>query len=117
MIIMSAVSLLNIFTRDEVKDYNKGLPTGSGIFSQVSFTQTGFDKKRHEIKLTGLGEYSALKLPVSLRKNYIINSNGFTVQYILKNESPLALKAALVVESNFAQTDFPVLTATVTALK
>ena len=96
----------HLFTRDEVKDYNKGLPTGSGIFSQVSFTQTGFDKKRHEIKLTGLGEYSALKLPVSLRKNYIINSNGFTVQYILKNESPLALKAALVVESNFAQTDF-----------
>ncbi len=96
----------HLFTQEEMRDYKKGLPTGSGIFSQVSFTQAGFDKKRHEIKLTGLGEYSALKLPVSLRKNYIINSNGFTVQYILKNESPLALKAALLVESNFAQTDF-----------
>lgn len=96
----------HLFTPEEMQDYTKGLPTGSGIFSQVSFAQTGFDKKRHEIKLTGTGAFSSLKMPVSLRKNYTINSNGFTVQYILKNESPLALKAALVVESNFAQTDF-----------
>jgi len=96
----------HLFTHEEMSDYNKGLPTGSGIFSQVFFNQTRFDRKRHEINLLGTGEFSSLKMPVSLRKNYIINSNGFTVQYILKNESPIALRGALVVESNFAQTDF-----------
>ena len=96
----------HLFTRDEFADYKKGLPTGNGIFSQVQFSQVGFDKKRHEIKLLGTGEFDGMAQPVSLRKHYIINSNGFTVQYILKNESPLALKAELVVESNFAQTDF-----------
>ena len=96
----------HLFSKEECKDYKKGLPTGSGIFSRVLFTQTAFDKKRNEIKLLGTGEFGALRQPVSLRKHYIINANGFTVQYILKNDSPIALKAQLLVESNFAQTDF-----------
>ena len=96
----------HLFTSEEFKDYKKGVPTGSGIFSRVMFSQSGFDKKRHEIKLIGTDTFGSLEQPVSLRKNYIINSNGFAVQYILKNESPLALKAHIVVESNFAQTNF-----------
>ena len=72
----------------------------------MRFTKTAFDKKRFEITLTGTGTFNGLSQPVTLKKHYIINANGFTVQYILKNESPLALKAQLVVESNFAQTDF-----------
>ena len=39
-------------------------------------------------------------------KKYIANSNGFAIQYIIKNESPFDLKAVFVVESNYAQTDF-----------
>ena len=96
----------HLFTEAEFADYKKGLPTGSGIFSRVLFAQNGFDRKRNEIKLVGTGEFNGLSQPITLKKHYIINANGFTVQYILKNDSPLALKAQLVVESNFAQTDF-----------
>lgn len=96
----------HLFTPEEYRAYQKGAPTGSGIFSRVVFAQAKFDRRRHEIRLTGTDEFGALRQPVTLRKNYSINSNGFTVQYILRNESPLALRAQLVVESNFAQTDF-----------
>ena len=56
--------------------------------------------------MEGKGEFSSMQQPVSLRKKYTINSNGFTIQYILKNESPLSLKGLFVVESNFGQTDY-----------
>lgn len=96
----------HLFTAEEYSDYKKGLPTGNGVFSQIMFEEADFDSSRHEIKLRAQGDFSSMKIPVSLRKNYIATSNGYTVQYILKNESPIALKGKLVVESNFAQTDF-----------
>ncbi|WP_147614752.1 alpha-amylase/4-alpha-glucanotransferase domain-containing protein [Treponema pectinovorum] len=96
----------HLFDKDEFAEYKKGLPTGCGIFSRVLFEQTEFSSSRKEIKLKGQGNYSNLDLPVSLRKKYLMNSSGFTVQYILKNEGPIAFKGAFVVESNFAQTDF-----------
>ncbi|MBP5283984.1 MAG: DUF1926 domain-containing protein, partial [Treponema sp.] len=96
----------HLFTESDYKDYKRGLPSGNGIFSTTNFTQMNFDAKHHEIKLLGTGEFSSMDLPVSLRKKYIASSNGFTVQMILKNESPLPLKGVIAVESNFAQTDF-----------
>jgi 4-alpha-glucanotransferase len=96
----------HLFCSEEFEDYAKGLPSGNGIFSQVLFSENGFDSIRHEIQIQGKGCFGNLQQPVTLRKKYIANSNGFMVQYILKNESPIALKAFLVVESNFAQTDF-----------
>ena len=96
----------HLFSKEEFSEYKKGLPTGCGIFSQVLFDEVEFSGQKKEIKLKGEGTFSNLALPVSLRKNYIARSNGFTIQYILKNEGPIALKGTLVVESNFAQTDF-----------
>ncbi len=96
----------HLFSKDDFDDYKKGLPAGNGVFSQTIFTESEFSPQKKEIKLKGVGEFSSLKLPISLRKNYILNSNGFTVQYILKNEGPIAIKGNFVVESNFAQTDF-----------
>ena len=96
----------HLFSIDEFSDYKKGTPTGNGIFSQTVFKQLDFDAHRHEIKLSGSGLYSPINASVTLVKKYIANSNGFTVQYILRNESPFDLKAVFVVESNYAQTDF-----------
>ncbi|MCH5288438.1 MAG: DUF1926 domain-containing protein [Treponema sp.] len=96
----------HLFSPEEYRAYQQGQPTGSGIFSRVVFAQAGFNRRRREIRLVGTDEFGALSQPVTLRKQYVINDNGFTVQYILKNESPHALKARFVVESNFAQTDF-----------
>jgi len=96
----------HVFDKNEFSDYKKGTPTGCGIFSKVLFKEVEFNGTKKEIKLKGEGTYSNLNLPVSLRKKYLLNSNGFTVQYILKNEGPIAFKGNFVVESNFAQTDF-----------
>ena len=96
----------HVFSKEEFASYKKGLPSGCGIFSKVLFKEQEFNAQRKEIRLRGDGTYSLLNLPVSLRKKYIMNSNGFTVQYILKNEGPIAFKGNFVVESNFAQTDF-----------
>lgn len=96
----------HVFDKAEFADYKKGLPTGCGIFSRVLFKETEFNGQKKEIKLKGEGTYSNLNLPVSLRKRYLMNSNGFSVQYVLKNEGPIAFKGNFVVESNFAQTEF-----------
>ena len=96
----------HLFTLEEFSDYRRGTPTGTGIFSQVLFKQLEFDSHRHEILLGGSGRFSNMHLAVSLRKKIIATSNGFMIQYILKNEAPFELKGNFVVESNFAQTDF-----------
>ena len=75
-------------------------------FCNAKFSEIKFDAKRREIQLEASEFFSSLKMPVKLCKNYIISSNGFSVQYILKNESPFALKGIFAVETNFARTCF-----------
>ncbi|MBQ5491834.1 MAG: DUF1926 domain-containing protein [Treponema sp.] len=96
----------HLFESQEKKKYLSLEPAGNGIFSRVQFVEKKFDSKRHEVQMEGRGEFSSMQLPVILRKNYIASSSGILVQYILKNDSPLPLKALFVVESNFAQTVF-----------
>lgn len=96
----------HLLSSEELSIYKNGDFSGECVFSNTDFTERKFDNKRMEIQMEGKGVYSSLNQPVSLRKNYIVTSAGFVVQYILKNESPLALHGHLVVESNFAQTCF-----------
>ncbi len=98
--------VIHLLTDAQFKDYKKGLPVENGVFSRTVFKQLNFDSGRNEIKLIGHDEYSDDKIPVSLRKKYIANSNGFMIQLILKNESPLPIKGSILVENNFAQSDF-----------
>lgn len=96
----------HLFTESEFKDYKKRLPTGNGIFTRVRFAEKKFDAKKKEISLAGIGFYGNSRQRVSLLKKIIATSNGFTIQFILKNESDRRLQGVLVTESNFAQTDF-----------
>lgn len=96
----------HLFSTEEFAEYKKGNPVGNGIFSQIVFKQLSFDAHRHEIKLTGTGTFSPIQANVTLIKKYVANSNGFMIQYILKNESAFDFKGVLAVESNYAQTDF-----------
>ncbi|MBQ0052577.1 MAG: DUF1926 domain-containing protein [Treponema sp.] len=96
----------HLFTADEYAEYKKGTPSGNGIFSQVLYREEDFDAYRHELKMIAKGTYSQMNVEVSLRKKFIANSNGYMIQYILKNEGPFDIKGHLVIESNFAQTDF-----------
>lgn len=96
----------HLFTDEEYALYSAGKPSDSGIFSTMLFKETNFESARHELRLRAEGEFGTMRLPVSLRKHYSANSSSITVQYILRNESPLYLRGKLIVESNFAQTDF-----------
>ncbi len=96
----------HLFTGEEYSLYKCGMPAGSGIFSRALYHEEDFDSYRHEIVLNAEGKYSSMNIPVQLKKKIIANSDGFMIQYILKNEGPFDIKGNLVVESNFAQTDF-----------
>lgn len=87
-------------------DAENNLTNAEGVFSSKIFRDTSFSNKKNEIKFSGTGHFSNLLIPVTLRKKFIFNSNGFTVQYILKNEGPISLKGFFTVENNFAQTNF-----------
>lgn len=94
----------HIFEKSDMEKYIKCQNAGNGVFSEVQFNEKKFDAARHEILMEGKGEFSELRQPLSLRKKYIVSTNGFIIQYILKNESPLPVKGFFAVESNFAQT-------------
>ncbi len=96
----------HLFEVEQIKQYNSLEKVGNGVFSRIQFYERKIDSKRKEIHLEGQGEFSSLKLPVTLRKNYIMSSSGCTVQYILRNDGPLPFKAVFVVELNFSQTNF-----------
>jgi hypothetical protein len=96
----------HIFTDTDMENYLKNKPAGTGIFSQMQYAETRFSGQHNEIQLQAQAEFGEHRQGVSLRKKYLANSNGFTIQYILKNESSAPLHANFVVESNFAQTNY-----------
>lgn len=93
----------HLLDAEQLKKYVSSGTVDTGIFSRVRFEEKKFNARRKEIHLEGRTEFSALNLPVSLRKNYIAFSGGFSVQYILKNEGPLPLKAQFVAELNLCK--------------
>ncbi len=96
----------HLFEADEFKKYAKGLPCRNGQFSGRRYKEVLFSAARHEIQLECKSEFSSMNQPISLRKNYNVTSNGIVVQYIIKNEGPVALKAKLAIESNICETEF-----------
>lgn len=88
----------------------------SNVFYKRLFDEVSFHSSRKELKLLGMGNFvtevesdkgnTFKRNPVSIIKKYVANSNGFMVQFILKNESQEPITGHLVVECNFAQMDF-----------
>lgn len=72
----------------------------SAIFSQIQYTEISFDSYKKEVQLKASALFGLLQQPVSLKKIYSLSKNGIRVQYIIKNNSPLPLKAKFAVESN-----------------
>ena len=75
------------------------------MFSAKRYREVLFSSQRQEIHFETKTKFSTLDQPILLKKNYIIKSNGITVQYILKNEGPIAVQGKFAVESNFAELD------------
>lgn len=96
----------HLFEPEEYNHYIKGLPCKNGVFSNNIYKEVMYNANKKEVCLETNSHFPGLDQTIRLRKKFIITSNGIMVQYILKNTSPIALKAKFVVESNFAQTDF-----------
>lgn len=96
----------HLLTDDQFKNYLKGLPSGDGIFSRIQYSEVKYSQSHHEIELFASAIFPETKQKISLRKKYLINSNGMNVQYIVKNESNKNFKAKFAVESNLAHINF-----------
>lgn len=96
----------HLFTNSQFENYKNNLATGTGIFSQIKYNETKFSSKHNTISLNADALCGKNKQKISLKKKYIINSTGMSVQYILKNESEQKFSGTFVVESNFSHLNF-----------
>ncbi len=96
----------HLFGNDQFDRYINGEAAGDGVFSRIYYKEVKFSASRKELQLLAEAEYKPTHQKVSLRKKYIFNSNGLSVQYILKNESSKPLQLKFAVESNFADVNF-----------
>ena len=96
----------HLFEKDQYENYINGRPCKNGVFSGNVYKEVSFSSTKHEILLETNSKFPDLNQTINLKKKYIVTTNGIMVQYIIKNTSPIALKAKFVVESNFAQTFF-----------
>lgn len=98
----------HLFEPEEYENYINGRDCKNGVFSGNIYREINFNSQKHEIFLETDSDFPSLNQTVNLKKKYVVTTNGIMVQYIIKNTSPIALKAKFVVESNFAQTCFKI---------
>ena len=79
----------------------------SSIGSAISFRESSFFPQKKEVRLVGFGrtDCGGAGVPISLVKRFCANSNGFTVQFILRNEGDSRVRGNLLVESRFPEMD------------
>lgn len=95
----------HIFEEDEAAKYCRGEPCRNGLFSARRYREISFSNQKQEIVLEARTRFSAMDQPILLHKKYSVNSNGILVQYIIRNEGPIAVKAKFAVEMNLAELD------------
>lgn len=96
----------HLFENSQFERYINNEAAGDGVFSRIYYKEVKFSASRKELQLLAEAEYKPTHQKVSLRKKYIFNSNGMSVQYILKNESAKPLQLKFAVESNFTDVNF-----------
>lgn len=94
----------HLIEEEEFKKYLADSSQSSAIFPLINYTETKFDIHKKELYLQTHALFGLFQQPVFLKKIYSIKENGISVQYILKNESPLQLKAKFAIESNLSIT-------------
>lgn len=96
----------HLFENEEYENFIKGRDCKNGVFSGNIYRESYYNAQKREIFLETNSFFPSLDQTILLKKKYTIFPNGIQVQYIIKNTSPIFLKAKFVVESNFAQTNF-----------
>jgi hypothetical protein len=95
----SGLFIDNIVSAEEIALLASGsIPSSRPVFSETLYQEISVESGRHEIYLKANGLFGALQQPVSLRKQYSFRNEEIQVQYILKNESPLNLSGAFLIE-------------------
>lgn len=96
----------HVFTDRDIKNYVQGKPAGSGIFSEVPYSEQRFSAQHKEVILAASAEFGEKRQLLRLRKKYVAAAASVSVQYILKNESAEPLSAYFAAELNFLQANF-----------
>ncbi len=73
------------------------LPTRP-VFAETQYQELSLEASRNEVQLKANGLFGSFQQPLSLRKQYNFRDEGIQVQCILKNESPLNLSGAFLIE-------------------
>ncbi len=86
-------------------DFNK-LSTGKVIsnskLTTLEYSEASFNRAKSTLRLVASCQWGEEKIPITIRKNYNLNANGILVQYIIKNEGLLNLKAKFAIENNIS---------------
>lgn len=77
---------------------DKGVLPDAPVFSSQVYQDLSIDKSRIEVQLRANGLFGSFQQPLQLKKQYTVRNEGIQVQYILKNESPLALSGFFMTE-------------------
>lgn len=89
----------HVFAQDDLDRLeSSGELPAQPVFSNSTYQDVSFDSSRHEVFLRAHSTFGQLQQPLSLKKQYSFRNEGLQVQYILKNESPLALSAYFACE-------------------
>lgn len=86
--------------------YAKGAPPPPSSLAASKYREAKFSGARKELILEARTLAGEKRQAASLVKKYTANSNGLSVQYILRNESGAPLVSNFVVELDFAQMNF-----------
>ena len=100
------ILLNHFFEKSQFDSYIKNNLVKNDFMPQTLFFEKKFEAKRKEIYLEGMSKFSSMQLPLCVRKNFIITSNGVSVQCILKNKGPIEMSGIFAVELNLAQLCF-----------
>ncbi len=94
----------HLLTKSEYNKMTTGKVCSTTAFPTITYTEVSFNRARSNIRLSASCIWGDDKIPITLRKNYTLNENGILVQYILKNEGTIHLKAKFAVENNISFT-------------
>ncbi len=91
----------HLCTDEDFINYKTKNVLDNSAFTGKRYNELKFSGSHKEIHLNVQDTF--INQQVSLRKKFIVTSNGFIVQYILKNESDATIKGKYIIENNLAQ--------------
>lgn len=90
-----------IFPIDKKKNYAKDELDENAFLSHLPYVEKKLYANRKEVLFAAEKDFGEAKQKISIRKKYTASSNGFLVQYILRNESNAKIDFSFASEISF----------------